>query len=289
MHCTVSVGIPLSIEARDSEAVGEEVLKTGSGSVHRKSGGEAPRIGILQLDTRFPRFVGDIGNPDTFRFETVHRTVPGASVAAAVTGEDLSVDLVAAFRSAARCLEGEGVCVIGTSCGFLAPLQDTVQQHLRVPFISSSLVLIPFLRHIYGDRSPVGILTYDGRRLGPRHLRGMSGEHLHPYGLDPGSAWFRAIAGQLEHVTREDACRDVLAVAGRCVREVPGLRFIVLECTNFSPFKESIRAETGVPVFDLVDALQWVAGASGGPHRARPARQAASADPGLNRDQGAAD
>lgn len=240
-----------------------DVLNTGPGSMHRKAGGKSPRIGILQLDTRFPRFVGDIGNPDTFCFRTVHRTVPGASVAAVVTDDDLPVELVTAFLSAARCLEREGVCVIGTSCGFLAPLQDTVQQHLRVPFISSSLMLIPFLRRIYGDRSPVGILTYDRCRLGSRHLRGVPGEHLHPYGLDPASAWFRAIAGQLEHVTREDACRDVLAVAGRCVREVPDVRFIVLECTNFSPFKESIRTETGVPVFDLVDALQWVAGASG--------------------------
>ncbi len=236
--------------------------------MHGRSGTKAPRIGILQLDTGFPRFVGDIGNPATFCFETIYRTVPGASVAAAVTDEELPAELIGELMSAARCLEREGASVIGTSCGFLAPLQHAVQQHLQVPFISSSLVLIPFLRQIYGGRSPVGILTYDKRKLGMRHLREVSGEYLHIYGLDPESAWFRAIAGQLENITREDACRDVLAVVGQCVGEVPGLQLLVLECTNFSPFKKRIREETGVPVFDLVDALQWVANASG-PSRER--------------------
>lgn len=222
------------------------------------------RIGILLLDTRFPRFVGDIGNPDTFSFETVYRTVPGASVGSVVTDDILAPELVDELVSAARALEREGVSVIGTSCGFLAPMQDTIQQHLRVPFISSSLVLIPFLQQIYGDKSHVGILTYDSNKLGLRHFPEVPGEYLHVSGLDPKSAWFRAISGRLETVTRERACRDVLDVAHRCAREVPDLRLILLECTNFSPFKKRIREEAGVPVFDLVDALQWVSNASPG-------------------------
>ena len=33
---------------------------------------------------------------------------------------------------------------------------------------------------------------------------------------------------------------------------------IVIECTNISPYKKAIAERSGLPVFDLVDALQWV-------------------------------
>ena len=36
-------------------------------------------LGVLMLDTRFPRVVGDIGNPLTFDFPVRYEVVRGAS------------------------------------------------------------------------------------------------------------------------------------------------------------------------------------------------------------------
>ena len=40
----------------------------------------SPMLGILTLDTEFPRVRGDVGNPETFAFPVRHATVRGALV-----------------------------------------------------------------------------------------------------------------------------------------------------------------------------------------------------------------
>ena len=40
------------------------------------------RLGVVMLNTRFPRLPGDIGNPETFSFPVVYRRVEAATVAA---------------------------------------------------------------------------------------------------------------------------------------------------------------------------------------------------------------
>ena len=38
------------------------------------------RLGVIMLQTRFPRPLGDIGNPDTFRGTAIYERVEGAGV-----------------------------------------------------------------------------------------------------------------------------------------------------------------------------------------------------------------
>jgi len=35
-------------------------------------------IGVLKLNTRFPRIAGDIGNPDSFHYKVIYQTVDSA-------------------------------------------------------------------------------------------------------------------------------------------------------------------------------------------------------------------
>jgi len=44
---------------------------------------------------------------------------------------------------------------------------------------------------------------------------------------------------------------ELVDAAVRLVREHPDVGALVLECTNFVPFSQAIRAAVGVPVFDL--------------------------------------
>src|SRR5438067_6977945 len=75
-------------------------------------------IGILMLDTRFPRIPGDVGNATTFDFPVRFKVVRGASQRRIILEGDLS--LLQPFVDGARELEAEGVRAITTSCGFLA-------------------------------------------------------------------------------------------------------------------------------------------------------------------------
>lgn len=82
--------------------------------------GEA--IGILMLDTRFPRAVGDIGNALSFPFPVKYKKIKFALPERVVKEADIT--LLEPFIEGARELEREGVKAITTSCGFLAMFQN---------------------------------------------------------------------------------------------------------------------------------------------------------------------
>ncbi len=90
-------------------------------------------LGVLMLDTNFPRPVGDIGNPASFDHPVIYRRLPGAIVSRIVTDRPLADELVDHFIEQARALEKDGATLITTSCGFLFPLQSRIQAAVSVP------------------------------------------------------------------------------------------------------------------------------------------------------------
>ena len=78
-------------------------------------------IGILMLDTRFQRFVGDIGNARTWPFPVQYRIVRDATPNRVTRPE--GPDMLDAFKVAADELIDAGVDGITTTCGFLATSQ----------------------------------------------------------------------------------------------------------------------------------------------------------------------
>ena len=88
-------------------------------------------IGILVLDTVFPRIPGDIGHAGTFPFPVLYHKVRNASPARVVREGDPA--LLEGFVAGARTLEASGVAAITTSCGFLAMFQRQLAEAVRVP------------------------------------------------------------------------------------------------------------------------------------------------------------
>jgi hypothetical protein len=74
-------------------------------------------LGILALQTRFPRIPGDVGCPETWPFPVLIRTVTGASPERVVAGQ--ADGLIDAFVEAGRMLAADGAAGIITTCGFL--------------------------------------------------------------------------------------------------------------------------------------------------------------------------
>jgi len=213
-------------------------------------------IGILILDTDFPRFRGDIGNPESFGVAVEYARIEGASVDAIVSEDGVDPSILDLFIAAAQSLEQAGAAVIGTSCGFLGAVQREIQQQLTVPFIASSLLLLPLLRTLFGDKTPIAVLTFDGDKLGPRHFGGSVDPDVSIFGLDSKSHWYRTIANNKADADIEQARKDVLALVDCAMENHP--RLLLIECTNLSPWKQEIRDRTGLAVFDLVDALEWL-------------------------------
>ena len=127
-------------------------------------------LGILMLDTRFPRPPGDIGNATTWPFPVRYRIIRGAHTYR-IIGE-LDETLRQPFLDAAQELVSEGVQLIATSCGFLATIHPDLTAAVPVPVVSSALLEVPVAARVVGAHRRVAILT-PKNELTERHFAGV--------------------------------------------------------------------------------------------------------------------
>ena len=125
-------------------------------------------VGILMLETRFPRIAGDVGNAATWPFPVLYRVVRGASPDRVVRrGADGLLD---AFVEAGRELVRAGAEGLTTSCGFLALHQADLARACGVPVAASSLMQAPAVEALLPPGRRAGILTVSRASLTARHL-----------------------------------------------------------------------------------------------------------------------
>ncbi len=221
-------------------------------------------VGVLMLDTRFPRIPGDIGNAATFDFPVRYLRVTGASPDRVVRGDGRA--LLPLFVEGARSLEREGVRAITTSCGFLARFQGELAASVRVPVFTSSLMLVPIVHRMLAPGRVVGIMTVDTTALDARHLAGAgvpSEMGVVVAGLETEREFTRVLLGDLPALDVETARAEHAAVARRLVAAHPEIGAIVLECTNMPPYRQAIQEATGLPVFDVTTLVRMVRDAVG--------------------------
>ena len=215
-------------------------------------------VGILMLDTRFPRIPGDMGNASTFPFPVRYHRVTGAN-------PDLVVrrgaeGLLPNFIEGARALEREGVGAITTNCGFLIKYQRELAAAVSVPVFTSSLLLVPLVHRMLAPGPP-------GRRHDRERRRRCTAEHLAGAGIGPdvplavagmeGEKEFtRVMLGDEMELDVDLAREEHMRVARRLVSEHPDIGAIVLECTNMPPYAADIQRETGRAVFDIVSLVR---------------------------------
>ncbi|MEJ8573916.1 aspartate/glutamate racemase family protein [Microbaculum marinum] len=215
----------------------------------------AALVGVLQLDTRFPRPPGDIGAPETWGGNCLIERVSGATVPRIVR-PSLEEAVIAPFLQAARRLEAAGASVLVTSCGFLWPAAARISAAVSIPVVTSALQAMPRLRAAAGRDRPIGILTYDSRVLLESPLDLLDPGPLIVEGIETGRELHRVIARDLPTLDRVAAEADVRAAAERLAARAPDLSAVVLECTNLPPYRATIEAAVGVPVVDAVDLVR---------------------------------
>lgn len=216
-------------------------------------------VGILMLDTRFPRISGDMGNATTFPFPVRYHRVAGADPDRVVRRG--AEGLLPAFVEGARALEREGVGAITTNCGFLIAYQAELARAVRVPVFTSSLLLVPLVHRMLPGGQRVGIMTVSAATLTPAHLAaaGVGPEvPVAVVGMETEKEFTRVLLGDELELDVDQAREEHVRVARRLVAEHPDVGAIVLECTNMPPYTADIQRETGRPVFDIVSLVTMV-------------------------------
>ena len=213
-------------------------------------------VGILMLETRFPRVHGDIGNAATWNFPVIMRAVRGASLDQVVNKR--ADGLLDAFVEAGLDLIALGADGITTSCGFMSLFQQELADRFPVPVASSSLMQVSLINRMLGGGKRAGVITVKKQSLSEDHLRAVGVPLDTPLmGTEHGVEFTRAVLGDEERLNTRLATEDLVATGLMLKENHPEVGAIVLECTNMAPYAAAVRQATGLPVYSIYSFIQW--------------------------------
>ena len=224
------------------------------------SGGKSiygARIGILMLEAQFPRIPGDMGNAKTWPFPVLYKIVRGATPDRVVRKN--AEGTLDRFIATAEELVSEGADAITTNCGFLSIFQKELSSAVRVPVLTSSLMQVSTVNMLLPDSKKAGILTISKSTLSDAHLRAAKVPLDTPIGTtEDGAEFSRVILNDELQLNIELAKLDNINAALKMKTDHPDLGAIILECTNMSPYAEAIQEAVGLPVFSIVNFVEWL-------------------------------
>jgi Asp/Glu/hydantoin racemase len=233
-------------------------------SLARFGGGGKPvqgaPLGIIMLETRFPRIPGDIGNGTTWPHPVLFTVVPGATPERVVL--EGAKGLLPGFIAAARHLVALGAEAITTSCGFLVIFQKEIAAAVGVPVATSALLQVPWVEAMLPPGRRVGVITASRAALTPAHFAAARMAPDTPVaGIENGRELYRVLVRQDKAELDAAAAEQDILDAGRAlVAAHPEVGAIVLECTNMPPYAAALQQALGLPVHDVVSLGTYLFG-----------------------------
>lgn len=214
------------------------------------------RVGILMLETRFPRIPGDMGNGLTWPFPVLYKVVPGATPDRVVRHQ--SQGLANAFLDAAAELVQQGADGITTTCGFLSLYQRDLAAHVGVPVAASSLMQVPLVERLLPPGKRVGVLTVSAASLTPEHLVAAGVNPDIPVAGTEGGREFSRVNLDEKHTLDAAAAEaDILDAGDALIARHADIGAIVLECTNMTPYARALSDHLRLPVFSIYSFVTW--------------------------------
>ncbi len=217
-------------------------------------------LGLIKLDTQFPRLPGDLGLASSWGPRVCEFVVQGAFPSIIVKQQQsfATSQFAGKLTQAVKALTQSGVSAMTTSCGFLVIWQKALQALTQVPIVTSSLCLLPELLQ---KEEQVGVLSIDEKSLTPMHWLGAG---LNPQeqsrlviaGVSSESHFCQAILGNQTQLNEALAREEVVAAAFKLKKSAPRIKTLILECTNLPPYQLAIENATGLKVLSLRDVPQ---------------------------------
>jgi len=217
-------------------------------------------VGILSLESLFPKPRGHVRNSLTYGFPTVTRVLKGVDIPRLLFNP--TPDLVEPFLEAAREMERDGVLAITGSCGFMARFQDVLAEAVTVPVFMSSLVQLPLMRLMHGASANLGVLTASSQALTEDHFSrcATNMDSVSVRGMEGNSEfWETIIEGKRNDFDMDRLEREIVDTAADFVQEKQ-LHALLLECTDLTAFAAPIQKRIGIPVYDINSLVEYVYG-----------------------------
>lgn len=213
-------------------------------------------LGILMLAGKMADVPGCMACADTFPYPVVRKVVAGSKTP--LSAEEAWA-MLPLYVEAARELEREGVAAITANCGLIALMQKELASAVRVPVVTSALLMVPGLHRLLGGRR-IGILTFFTHAVSERNYNasGWSSREV-PIalaGVGEHESWLTFLrTKEVPPALRERLTADLLAVVRGLLAAHPDIGALVSECTLLPACLQAVRAEIGLPVYDILTQL----------------------------------
>ncbi len=217
-------------------------------------------VGVISLESYFPKPEGHIKHPACFDFPVLYKTVQGATIDRLIRERDPA--LLTPFIEAAQELEREGVKAITGSCGFLALHQKAIADAVKIPVFMSSLIQVPLVSRMLASDQKVGVVVANSDALTADHLSGVgiADEPIVVAGMQH-QPQFNAVIlqGESNDLDIDLFEQELFSVIAAMLEANPEVGALVLECTDLSHFAPRVHQRFGLPVFDLTSLTRMVA------------------------------
>lgn len=231
------------------------IRATESGQQRLAEGKAPPVLGIIELDSTYPKAAGNMANPESFEFPVIYATAkiqPGWWL----SGQGQDETTLQAFLSAARELELQGAAAITTTCGLFAIFQEAAVEELKVPVFTSPLMLIPMVSAMIGPHRRVGVVTAAGEKIFKHDFLRQSGvadvTPLAVAAVDACPEFLDVIRTQRKpQLNSQDFEDQLVDEVNDMLERNPDVGALVLECSDIPPYARRLAMETGLPVFDF--------------------------------------
>ena len=221
------------------------------------------KLGILMLDTQFPRILGDAGNPDTYTTDVVIHIVENVSSLDVVNDQQMPPNILQQFIDAARSLEQEGASAITSTCGFLFKEQDSISAAVDIPVMVSPLSLYSVIKNKIG-RLKIAILTASERDLISllHPSKDIEINEVEIIGMEDCAAFSEAILrdkqDQLKELRSDEIEEFIKSNLIELLSRCNDIGAILIECGNLPPYITAIKSVTDLPVYSILDGVEQI-------------------------------
>ena len=218
-----------------------------------------PTLGILRLDYDYPPAPGDVDDIRTWNYKVIYRVIPKLTFGICQKGGDaITEEIKQNTREAVKYLEKQGVVGITGDCGFMINIQDIVNDSTNKPVFLTSLVGLPSITNAFDNNETIAVLTANSNSLDPilPRLLNMSGiseknkQRLQIVGCQNVDGFDAVEKGEKVDVQR--VTPGIVALVKKEIQANPKIKCILMECTELGPYSDSVRAATGLPVYDSI-------------------------------------
>lgn len=213
-------------------------------------------LGVIAVDLVYPKLPGNVVNATTFDYPVLYKKV-AFEIEQLFDGDPALEEMIV---NAAKELEAEGVRAIIGACGYFAHFQKPVAAAVGIPAFMSSLCQVPVVKLALRPQQKILVLCASGDSVNQEFFSKV-GASLDDCLIQDigGLESFAPIRWGKTVMDNARLAKDLVSVVRQALDRNPEVGAILLECSDLPPYACDIQRATGLPVFDFITLMNWVA------------------------------